>query len=322
MHIFIKKYKYLLLIVIPLSVILIILSHFYIKIALLFITIFSPFIYLISVNIKSQKIYNLKILGVSFKDFMTIWVAFFGLLGIFGGVIQVQKQIQIQQKQLHDTRFSSSVELLGNQNESARIGGIYNLYFLAKEYPDEYLYPVCEIFCAHIRTITSDKIYQQKYEENASNEIIVILDFLFKKRENKLIFKNCYKDLRRVFLSGVYIHWAHLEHVNFGYATLNHVGFGYGAFQDVNFNDAILTHQYFIDIKMNKVYFDHSIFCWGYFEDSDLSDVRFKFCKFNNFDFKDTKLERIDFEGTVFKNYSYDEITKKGRSLELTRENN
>ena len=97
------------------------------------------------------------------------------------------EQIKIQKeqfvKQLGDTRFSSGVELLGNPNESARIGGAYYLFFLAREFPDEYLNPVCEILCSHIRTITCSEEYQKKYENIPSNEIQTIIDLLFKKQE-------------------------------------------------------------------------------------------------------------------------------------------
>ena len=88
------------------------------------------------------------------------WIVFLGIIGIIQVQLQItkqEKQIQVQQeqfeKQFRNTRFSSGVELLGSPNESARIGGAYNLYCLANEYPNEYLNLVCEILCAHEQSL-------------------------------------------------------------------------------------------------------------------------------------------------------------------------
>ncbi len=110
-------------------------------------------------------------LGIEQKDFATAWIALGGVVAVVVGIFQTQRRITqqenhfnsqttLQQKQQRDARFAAGVELLGNPHESTRIGGAYNLYFLARDF-EEYRAPVCEILCAHIRTITSDKNYQE-----------------------------------------------------------------------------------------------------------------------------------------------------------------
>ena len=163
---------------------------------------------------------------------------------------QFEAQIENQQKQLRDTRFSLGVELLGNTNESARIGGAYNLYFLANEHRNEYLKPVCEILCAHIRTITSNKDYQETYKEKPSNEIQTILNLLFWKDKNSnLIFNDCEKKLMGTFLYGVDFVEATLNKVKLESALLSKVNF-----QSAKLNDVDFSFTTFLALT-KKVYF-------------------------------------------------------------------
>jgi len=316
--------------------------------------IFSPFIIIINKYLFRDKsrLLHLKIFDLPVKDFMTAWIAFWGLLGIAGGIIQVQRQISNQDKQLLHTRFSSGVELLGNQNESARIGGAYNLYFLASENP-EYVEPVCEILCAHLRTITGKKEYREKYDEKSSNEIQTILDLLFKEKNGKLIFDKCKKNLRGVYFNGINLREATLSHVDFRVetilndvdfadATLSHVDFAWGdnTLSNVAFFDATLSHVRFRQVSLNSVYFSEAtlsgvefsgvefssvsfykstlseIKFWG----GILSDVSFWDATLNNVDFSNAKFENhIDFRGTPLEGKTPEEITCYGCSGELTK---
>ena len=283
---------------------------------------------------------------------------------------QIKKQddqIQIQQKQLRDTRFSSGVELLGNQNESARIGGAYNLYFLANEYPNEYLNPVCEILCAHIRTITSSKEYQETYKEKASNEIQTIINMLFREKNDKgnFIFNECNKNLAGTFLFGVNFSKAKINKVNFLYAQISTVKYTNGSFQNTILSDVVFFHStlrdvFFTNAILNNVSFSYSQLSNINFEFAQLSKINFNNAQLNKVDFKstvlsgvnfctyknsdalsndninaildsqmaarllcnvdffDATLNDVNFEGTVLQNYSNEEITREGRSLELT----
>ena len=164
--------------------------NLYIAICILLVVVFWPFFDLIYQRIfygRKGKKYTPKIFNLVFRDFMTPWIAFWAFWGIVVGVIQGNRQISeqneqiktqkvqfldqmnMQEKQLRETRFSSGVGLLGSVNESARIGGAYHLYFLANEFKDDYQETVCEILCAHIRTITGNDEYRAKYREKPSN---------------------------------------------------------------------------------------------------------------------------------------------------------
>ena len=320
---------------------------------LLLIIIVIPFGIVIVKSKKGKVTSKTKILGMSFKDFMTLWVAFWGLFGVFFGVIQVQRQIsnqdnqiqiqkeqfenqiQIQQKQLRETRFSSGVELLGNMNESARIGGAYNLFFLANEYPDEYLIPVCEIFCAHIRTITSSKEYQIKHK--TSNEIQTLINFLFKRNNTSLIFEHCNKNLQGTFLDGTNFKESKLDNVDFDYSTLLNIDFNYDTLtsvycdnsklKNITFRQNELFSVYIQDAEVTNVNFFNSELRNVRFGDSKLTNVKFPFstlywvrfdgAKLINIDFKYADIDAITLSGTILDGHKLEDI--ENRSRELTK---
>ena len=273
--------------------------------------IFSLFPYLI-LFFKRIKGKHFFIFGVPFKDFIKSWIAFCTVLVAFIGIIiQLYMQISLQNKQLSLQevqiesqiklqRFSSGVELLGNANESARIGGVFNLFFLSYDFFD-YREPVCEILCSHIRTITSDKDYQEKYKENPSTEVQTILDLLFPKynsKDNRYlsyhiypindtlfnipndtlfydpsihdIFYFCEKNLKKSFLYGVDFSFTVLNKVFFGRSKLNESHFHFSYLIETFFNGVELSNSIFTDSKLYNVYFQNSTLNYVYFSSSSI----------------------------------------------------
>ncbi len=248
--------------------------------------------------------------GLYLKDFMTVWIALGGVVAVVVGIFQTQRRITqqeshfnaqttLQQKQQRDARFASGVELLGNPHESTRIGGAYNLYFLARDYP-EYLSPVCEILCAHIRTITNGKDYQEKHGEKPSNEVLTLVDLLLKKyKDGALIFENEYKDFRGAFLHELDLRTT-LRKVDFGEADLHHVDFRDSTLDRVNYFGAKLTKVDFTGSELDKVEFYNatlnevkfigSKLCENWFEKGAiLINVDFWTAKLNTVSFKKAK---------------------------------
>lgn len=321
--------------------------------------------------------------GLPLNEFMTVWFTLGGIIGVVSNIRLTQKRMTEQQKQFSNTRFSSGVEVLGNQNESARIGGVYTLYFLAREYPNDYLETVCEILCAHIRTITSNKEYQEKYKEKPSNEIQTIINLLFKKNNEDLIFDNCKKNLRETFFVGANFYDAKLSNVNFFNAKLSNLKYSEGSFRNaklsniqflfaelgpINFDSAKLINVKFPLAKLKSVYFTNAELRDVDFKNAEISKVNFNFAKlnsvnydsgikdqsdidmaseshdptnqirsagdyifikdladhflrndFSDIDFSGATLYEVNFKGTSLQNYNYEEITREGCSLELTK---
>jgi len=241
-----------------------------------------PFVFLF---IKKAKYWNFgePYTSVLSSKFITAWIAFWGVIGAAIGIIQIQTQVNIQQKQLRDTRFSSGVELLGNEKESARIGGVYNLYFLANEHPQEYLESACEILCSHIRTITREKDYQEKHIEKPSNEVQTVINLLFKKdRNNKLIFDDCNKNFKDAFLCGSDFTKALINNTFFESSILNNSDFSYSM---------LIKNVYFKSSELRSVNFGHSVLKNISFFSNQLNDIDFFKANLNNVDFSHRALK-------------------------------
>jgi len=333
---------------------------------LIVITISYPFLLLFLNWLTGKSIGELYTFGLSLKDFLTPWIAFWALIGAAINVWFMQRrvslmekqrtdqqirwekqdieqeksrleqqsqfkeqienqntQIQIQQKQRRDARFSSGVELLGNPNESARIGGAYNLYFLASEFPDDYLNPVCEILCAHVRTITSDKAYQETFTSKPSNEIQTIVNLLFDKgSKEETIFNDCTKNLASTFLCGSNFNRKIISNVLFFDALLNSVDFSESRLKNIKFNYATFIHTTFNVSQLNNVRFSSSILNNVMFNDSELINVEFtNQVSLSNVTFIDSKLngtvfygklENVSFMGVKFNNIGHDDVCFMG----------
>ena len=343
-----------------------------------------PFLFLFINKTTGLNMGELYTFGLPLKDFITPWIAFWG---VFGAAIniwlmqrrvsimekqrddqqknienqevkqkelridqqkqfetQIEKQnelILIQQKQLRDSRFASGIELLGSPNESVRTGGAYNLYFLASEFSDDYLDPVCEILCSHVRSITKEDNYREKFKEKPSNEIQTILNLLFIKNKNDiLIFDKCDKNLTGVFLCGstlnfpklrnvnffeailenVYFLEASLVNVSFTKASLYSVNFPVCTFKNVQFDKANLESVVFANCKLSDVdFFDSNLICLNFFE-AELNKTLFLDAKLIKINFSNAKMnsDNVNFFLTKLEKISFEEITRPGRSIELT----
>ena len=250
---------------------------------IIFLIMLFPFILVFINKIIGLNIEKLKNFNIAWKDLLAPWVAIWaGSIAAYS-VVQMQKRITMQEKQQSDTRFSSGVELLGHghKHESTRIGGIYNLFFLANENSNEYLDTVCEILCVHIISIINENGYKKKYREKPSHEIQTILNLLFIKDKNgKLIFDNCSKNLRGTFLCGANFDGATLSNADFREAELSKVNFSRAELSKVNFSGAKLSDTCFSGAK--------------------LSSVDFLVAKLSSVDFRKATLCRAYFRGTTF----------------------
>lgn len=194
------------------------------------------------------------------KDFYTFWIALFGVSSIVFNIYQSQKrmsqqddqmkhqqtQIDLQKKIERDNRFTKGIELLGNSTQTTRIGAIYTLFFLARDFPNEYRQSVFSILCFHIKNQTNDETYKKTYPNYPTNEIRVLLNLLFKRYEGEYLFDGLTADLGNAYLSGVHLKWANLKNVNFYNANLSNASLQYadlseGNLERANFRKAKLT---------------------------------------------------------------------------------
>jgi uncharacterized protein YjbI with pentapeptide repeats len=341
-----------------------------------------PFFALLVNEVTGLNFGELYTFGLPMNEFMTPWIALWGVIGATFGVIQMQQrisiqgkqfaeqinkqneQIQIQQKQFKESQFSTGVELLGNDKESARIGGLFSLSSLVKDYPDEYSLTVCNILCSHIRTVTNNHDYHQQYTEKPSTEIQTCIDLLFK---GDGVYNKFNKNLKGSFLCGVDLSGAKLINTDFSRATLSDIVlirneickvkffnaklnklsfldciffdifFDYATLENVNFyGNTELRKVEFIFSKLVNIYFNARFLGdnkkdFAFSENVQLYNVSFRSAELINVDFRNTELSDINFQNanltkdvnfndTNFENSTFEEITRIGYSLELTKE--
>jgi len=211
---------------------------------------------------------------------------------------------------------------------------------------------VCKFFCEYIRKTTSREDYQKKYNKQPSEEIQYIINLLFVKTITKryikdnqsvsssiYIFDSCGKDLTKAFLYGTDFNFAKLSNVNFTNAKLNEVKFwnaeltnayfGSRFYYPIKYDDNTqLRNVDFNNAKLDSVNFEIAQFSTVSFLNATLNNICFTRAKLNAVDFNDAKLREVDFydailseinfKGTSLEKYHYNEITKQGRSRELT----
>ena len=115
-------------------------------------------------------------------------------------------------------RLKTSIEHLGSDKASVRIGGAYELYHLAKD-NKSYRETVCDILCSHIRQKTQEENYKADQKDGPSEEIKTHLNLLCGKGE-ECPFSECQIDLSSSFLRGVNWRGAKLRRANLSGAQL------------------------------------------------------------------------------------------------------
>ena len=134
-------------------------------------------------------------------------------------------------------RLKTSIEHLGNEKASARIGAAYELYHLAKD-NKSYRETVCEILCGHIRQKTQEENYKEDQKDGPSEEIKTFLKLLC--REEKGPFRGCQIDLTSSFLQRADLQEAQLQGADLSGAQLRGTKLLRAQLQGANLSEAQL----------------------------------------------------------------------------------
>lgn len=118
---------------------------------------------------------------------------------------------------LRQERLKNAIEHLGNEKESVRTGGAYELFHLAKDTRD-LRQTVLDILCAYIRQTTGEGAYQAEHKTKPSGEIQGLLTLLFAQKHD--IFENCSINLQGSCLNGAILIQARLKKADLWLAQL------------------------------------------------------------------------------------------------------
>ena len=105
-------------------------------------------------------------------------------------------------------RLKNAIEHLGHASDSVRLGGVYELFHLAKD-TEDLRQTVLDILCAYVRRTTGEAKYRKEYGAKPSEEIQSLLTLLFVLEY--ATFEGCRVDLQGSWLNGAVLHQAHLR---------------------------------------------------------------------------------------------------------------
>ena len=117
-------------------------------------------------------------------------------------------------------RMKNAIEHLGNDRDSVRLGGAYELFHLAEDTKDSgQRQTVLDILCAHIRWTTREPKYRDKHQSKPSEEIQSLLTLLFVQRRK--VFTGLDINLEGSLLNGSNLSQARLEKAALARAELH-----------------------------------------------------------------------------------------------------
>ncbi len=243
--------------------------------------------------------------GLSLKDYFTVWISLWGVVGVVLTLYLNHKRLSSYEKTEQNNRFAKAIELLGNQHTSTRIGGAIYLCSLAKEYPESYKQEIFDILCSHVRDTTSNDDYRVRYDKKPSNEIQIIIDLLFKKKNgDDYFFKEFRPNLSDCFLNGINLEEARVANAHFENSSLDGANL-----YDCYLKASKFKITSFKNCQLMRTRFDYSTFYNCNFE--GIEDMpSFNFSDFNDVDMVNCEIgnKGVDFRGVSFNRTLFDSL--------------
>ena len=134
-------------------------------------------------------------------------------------------------------RLKSAIEHLGNDSESVRLGGAYELFHLARD-TESLRQAVLDILCSHIRRTTGEGDYRKRHASEPSVEIQSLLTLLFV--QDHEVFGHLPINLYKSWLNGVDLLEARLRDLDLRYASLSKALLGSSLLDRADFSAACL----------------------------------------------------------------------------------
>ena len=107
-------------------------------------------------------------------------------------------------------RLKNAIEHLGHDKDSVRLGGVHELFHLAKD-TRELRKTVLDILCAHIRQTTSEEEYRKKHKSKPSEEVQSLLTLLFVQEHEVEVFEDLRINFQGSWLNGANLRKARLK---------------------------------------------------------------------------------------------------------------
>ena len=178
-----------------------------------------------------------------------IGIAMGGVLLTIGAVIANRRAVAMEdavkstEKGLRQERLKTAIEHLGDDSDTVRLGGAYELFHLAQDNED-LRQTALDILCAHIRHTTGGSIYRERHATAPSMEVQSLLTLLFVQEHE--VFRGCHIDLRGSWLNGASLSRARLQKASLSEAHLQRAHLNSAHLQRAVLNRAHLQEAHFL----------------------------------------------------------------------------
>lgn len=245
------------------------------------------------------------------------------------------QNLEIAQKGLITQRFSTAVELLGNDKIDVRLGGIYSLEHIAKE-SKEYHWTIMEILTAFVR---ENAVWKRgKQSKQIRTDIQAVLTVLGRRNKTHeyIGLQRSFSESRSLDLHGTNLQGADLFGADLSYTNLSNVNLTNSKILNTNLTSANLSNSdlsnseiidskligatlsgthfkgsNFYAVKLNTTIqsghlnteptsFESAKFTVCSFEKANFLNGNFKNTKFVGGNLKGTELKGADFSGAIF----------------------
>lgn len=202
-------------------------------------------------------------------------ITYFGIICsaifVLGNFYEAKKSNQISEDGQFNSRFNDAAALLGDNNTSTAISGVFTLHKMAQEAnlsdKKEYIPIIRDILCSYIRGAAEDKIISANETIRICNKptivIQTIVDLLLNNKEK--VYEGLRFDLRDCAF----------ENIVFSDALLYDVDFSNSTFKNVEFRNLSLDRVYFRNTKFYSCYISPKTIQGAFFYKSIFENVVF-----------------------------------------------
>lgn len=208
------------------------------------------------------------------------------------------RQNNIAEKSQINTRFKDAATLLGNDNVSTTLSGVYALHQIAmdvharNDIENGYVRIIQDILCVFIRenteTIRNEKGKKWRVNKKPAILIETILKVLFSRKT--IIYRNLISDLSYCVFENIYFEKAHFVGVDFSKTKFIKSTFKRSTFISCYFEETFIDEVDFSDCIFEKSVFDHS----------NIRKTKFTKASFVQSDFCEAVFTEVNFDGASF----------------------
>ena len=256
-----------------------------------------------------------------------------------------RRQANTAQLDLLNDRYQRGAQLLGNDDLSVRMAGIYSLQRLAED-SDQYDLQVMQVFCAFVRNHTEDDESVSRRSERIirldkviSEDVQTALAAVRKRCQleqsqfklpkftvdlSGAILNGC--DLSKMDLSGANLYGAQLNNCDLSESSLSGADVGRANFHNAYLNKSILSGATFwrtdlSDISGDMIDISHTNIQHSSFSSASWTRPIFRRSQVMRTDFSKTSLKDADISGTVFMDFDVSNFDPfvKGSTPSLTQ---